>query len=643
MSVSIISCPNCHTMLLDDTVQCPNCRHILGKGMLVETGERNTRSDVAYARQEDPCPSCGEMVRRGLVRCWNCSTFMRDDIAKSYQGMRQSPSPVIYSLPQDGADSDTGPTYQFEESTDDDQATGWIDDDLVNLPDIADDDLLLAPLVNAEPDEDDFETAPGFEPRVDETAVTETAASLQTISTVPPDVLDDILSSSDTEDTSWITGDPMPAEDLTASSDSDAPAPTSAPDGGDRSQPAANDTDSNVPHSVATAGDVLLQAALEQEAEATRRKKKPGRQASRGRVLVYCPNGHRIEVSERHRGQTGRCPKCKSPFFVPAEDWESRSAQSADENAGPTDSGQSGETADSESSQATGQKLRWMEDIRLHKVDPTKLKLKTDSLTGEFQPVDLHFADDNILLVSLAAGKGGLFGGGKKTSPDEARETVRTEVAEGKPLKDLSAAWSDAIDADAVSGIVIVQPAQDDYSSMFAGIPVFGEGRIAVRIPKAEGESLLRFLSFELSTFRRFAQNLDEVYHVSLPGAEFGIPMTDSFVEKVCHYSEQTLAVLQNVEFYQADPAFDVKLMGRECQGCGLVVSEDSRKKEKIGGTSGKGIAKAKCPKCEQRFGDISLFTIDVETQSASESSDDEGNAADSDADSSSASDESAT
>ena len=40
------------------------------------------------------------------------------------------------------------------------------------------------------------------------------------------------------------------------------------------------------------------------------------------------------------------------------------------------------------------------------------------------------------------------------------------------------------------------------------------------------------------------------------------------------------------------------------------MVSEESRKKEKLGGAAGKGIAKAKCPKCTQKFGEITLFGI---------------------------------
>ena len=45
----------------------------------------------------DPCPHCGEMVRTGLVRCWSCNGFMREDIAARYRDMTANPQQIIYS------------------------------------------------------------------------------------------------------------------------------------------------------------------------------------------------------------------------------------------------------------------------------------------------------------------------------------------------------------------------------------------------------------------------------------------------------------------------------------------------------------------------------------------------------------------
>ena len=64
------------------------------------------------------------------------------------------------------------------------------------------------------------------------------------------------------------------------------------------------------------------------------------------------------------------------------------------------------------------------------------------------------------------------------------------------------------------------------------------------------------------------------------------------------------------------------KLRGHRCTACGLVVSEESRRKEKIGGLNGKGLAKAKCPKCGGKFGTAPLYQVKqkaAETEAAGE------------------------
>ena len=67
MSVSIISCPSCQSLVLSDTIRCPTCKHIL-KEELAE-GAATDLPAVERATDEVPCPDCGEKVREGLVRC----------------------------------------------------------------------------------------------------------------------------------------------------------------------------------------------------------------------------------------------------------------------------------------------------------------------------------------------------------------------------------------------------------------------------------------------------------------------------------------------------------------------------------------------------------------------------------------------
>ena len=74
----------------------------------------------------------------------------------------------------------------------------------------------------------------------------------------------------------------------------------------------------------------------------------------------------------------------------------------------------------------------------------------------------------------------------------------------------------------------------------------------------------------------------------------------------------QPLRILENIDFYKGDPGFKLKVIGYKCAGCGLVVSEDSREKEKIGGKDAKKIAKAACPKCKKPFGNLPQYVLDV-------------------------------
>jgi len=141
---------------------------------------------------------------------------------------------------------------------------------------------------------------------------------------------------------------------------------------------------------------------------------------------------------------------------------------------------------------------------------------------------------------------------------------------------------------------------------------VFGDGRIAVRLPKLDETSNPQFLSFNLSEFRRFSKILEEFYGLRGFGSESGIPLEDVYSDRLCHFSDQPLRILENLELYKNDPGFKLTKIGHKCAGCGLVFSEESREKEKIGGKDGKKIAKAKCPKCQKLIGDLPLYALET-------------------------------
>jgi len=353
----------------------------------------------------------------------------------------------------------------------------------------------------------------------------------------------------------------------------------------------------DVAHSVATGGDALLQVALaEQQEELDKKRKRKKMTGPRGEtsLLVFCPNGHRVEVDLKYRGMTGRCPKCKSPFFVPVPE-EAPEAQAAEQQA--------------EAKPGFGKFAHWMLDVHLHVVQPEKLKLKAGSLKADFQLFDLAFAEDELLAAAYSKKKGAAHQKSKKTAKD--REALQEYLKTGGPVADAPAADKFTLTAEQVKAAAVVQPAVYAHESMFAGIPVFGEWLMAVRLPLGNDPASAKFASFPLSEFRRFVEIMRTTYGVEDLCREIDVPLEDSFTEAKCHYSDQMLKSLENLGYYQADPAFKLKLVGRKCQACGLVVSEDSRKKEKIGGANGKAIAKAKCPKCQQKFGTKSLFALE--------------------------------
>jgi hypothetical protein len=365
-------------------------------------------------------------------------------------------------------------------------------------------------------------------------------------------------------------------------------------------QPAEAAEDTSVPHSVATAGDALLNAALQEETESQKRKARGGRRSHKGKALppgsfvVYCPQGCRIVVQEKHRGRTGRCPQCKSLFFVPPAPVAQAAGEATPEAAAP----------------ATSKYSAWIQDVRLHKVNPLKLKLKPDSLLNEFESQDLGIQPEHLLLVSVHVA-GGMFGGGG----DAKKKAVRDQIAEHLSMKGSPEGLPQkhtVLTVEALAGIKLVQPSTPGEESVFADIPVFGSGRIAVRVPAADTANERAYVSFGLSQFRTLCEALETfgVTHIRESAVKAGVPMTDETTEHVCHYTEARMQALNDIKYQQADPAMPLVLLGWKCAGCGLIVSEDARKKEKIGGKSESSVPKAKCPKCKKPMGNNRLMGL---------------------------------
>ncbi|MCH9653608.1 MAG: hypothetical protein K0U86_23515 [Planctomycetes bacterium] len=365
-------------------------------------------------------------------------------------------------------------------------------------------------------------------------------------------------------------------------------------------------------HSVATGGDVLLNVAMEEEKEDKKRRKGSGKRRRRrtgkveGGIVVYCPNGHRIRVRQEYRGALGKCPACSVMYLVPSiSDKEDETADQvpADEAAKTDEDIESGTLN-------AGAYTQWFNDLKLHSVDPTKLKLKPNSLEKSFVTIDLALSPEKILILGLV--KSGLLGGGSKEKQDKIRAEISQHLREEKEDSEIPAASVQMINADQIPSLRVAFPTMYDHESVFAGVPVFGKGRIAIALPKQEDAKENQYLTLSLTEYRKFFAAMSELYSLTNLGQDSGIPLTDQIKQVTCHYSEESFDILdnENLPLYEADSEIELTLAGRQCQACELIVSEDSRKKEKIGGKTGKGISKAKCPKCNEKFGNNSLWQI---------------------------------
>ena len=561
MSVSIQSCPSCRTLLLNDTVQCPLCQHVVKSDVAEQlSGELPGAVAVEDCSDGVQCADCGEVVRPELVRCWRCGAFLRADIAARYQEMQRNPSPVMYSESAGaGEPEDTALATAQQSSTIAGGAMAMVEDG----------DFELADGVNM---------SDGADFQMDDELLKHTEPVAQPVSDSPSGGSSDTETSDEAGGES--TGDP---EDVA-----------------DESQESTQTS-----HPLASSGDALLDIAMSEEAETRTRRQQGSASVTRGGVrataktgfIVFCPNGHPIEVQERHRGKSGKCPKCQSPFLVPQQNWNPAHA---------------GVEADVEAEESSIERffVDWLDDVHLHQVDPGGLKLKVGSLAAKFDVIDLGISAEALLLVKLVK-SGGLFGGGAVKKIPEVREQVRVHLEDVRSTDGLPAAEFISLAAETCEALRIVQPAPYAHESMFAGIDVFGEGRIGVRLPEDPDSKTIDFLSFSLSEFRRVSSRLEELYGIVAFGADVGVPLQDSPKEVTCHYNEETtMTVVEDATYYDVDDAYEVTRVGFRCGSCGLAVSEDARKKEKIGGKAGKGLAKAVCPKCKRIFGDNPLCEI---------------------------------
>ena len=139
---------------------------------------------------------------------------------------------------------------------------------------------------------------------------------------------------------------------------------------------------------------------------------------------------------------------------------------------------------------------------------------------------------------------------------------------------------------------------------------MFGTNRIAVKLPKTPDSTQPQYLSFCLSEFRAFVEGLQTACGVEGFGANTEVPLSDEYLTRKCALSSAPVKELTKLNYYVKDPGFKLEVTGWKCAGCGIYISEAARVEAKLGGANGKGIAKAKCPKCTKKFGDLPLYQL---------------------------------
>src|SRR5262245_44048607 len=588
MEVSIKECPACGAVVIGDEAVCSGC------GKQLPTAEVRQPAPERAAPSEAACPRCGMKVPRGVLRCRDCGTYMNPEVEAA--ALAQQANRVFAHGGSSGGLGGGGmafgtanynvlrtgsaPSSNFAEVADDDDFDLVPEVDLVdvNMRDIDEGRLRMKERDAARlGEEDDFELGDG-------SGAAEYGVATETEAPPAPGVAEDTEAPD------------KPADSASPATSSGPPVPA-------------------VAHSVETGGDVLLDAALAEQEEAAKRSKLGRRRLRRSavtaatgdRFLVFCPNGHRIQVQERHRGRTGRCPNCKALFFVPVPE----TTQTLGQAGGQTAAAGSAEQAPGAAPVPAGYS-KWITDVRLHRVNPAKLKLVPGSLEADYEAVDLGTCPEHLLVAVVYAGSGPFRAMQEPKKKAATRQAMLEHLSANKPLAELPVPNKYPLTPDLLAQLKIVQPSIPGEESLFADVPVFGLGRIAVRVPAADATGQRAYLSFTLSQFRQLSQTLAEPFGLADFGAGTSIPVADETTEAKCHYSDAAMQVLApgKLDYYKADPAIKLVVLGRRCEKCSLIVSEDSRKKEKIGGKSDASVASAKCPKCKSKFGKITLYGV---------------------------------
>ena len=599
-------------MVLADTYECTHCGHVFDEHKSRQLSQGTAPEDLKSASLEEECGNCGAMVRSGLVRCWNCNAFMREDIARRYQQLATTPQKIIYSDIPPEKRTDYLPPRVVAGS----QSEKVVAD--------ADAGFTLKGAKSVD----------GFRPDADFTldnSVLKVSSGINVPQVSVPQVNAPESKTCNVEDgpdkpKSTTPGGAVKEDSSHASARNNGDAAATA----DTADPsAANAQPGHVKNTAASSGDAddLLSIAMAEEKESDEKKGRGGR-GTVTQILIPCPKcSNLVRASEQQAGKKVRCPKCKGPVAIPA-----------------IPAPKPRRKAKASSQPKVSVNVTWLSDAWLHVFSPTSVVLKPGSMAEPHSMVDIAVTEAGVFLVSYgkdAAKKGAadqneggvlsfvrtkLFGFlGKGASDvtkaaDELRQNykqVREQVSKTGEFKNLPNAEVRTIDSKQLALAKLVQPIVKAHESMFAGVPVFGEGRIALYLPIEGAEGEQSYLSLTISSFRMLSEKLKTQFSIEFTVEENGVPATEKMESHTCSLDQTKFDAIQDVVYYEQDSSFDLELVGHRCASCGATVSEEGRKKAKLGGIAGKGLAKAKCPKCGGKFGTDPLYKVIKSTEEA--------------------------
>ena len=341
--------------------------------------------------------------------------------------------------------------------------------------------------------------------------------------------------------------------------------------------------------------DDLLAIAMQDEREVKKRRSDKLADRKQKQMLVPCACGAWIRVHESQAGKSVRCRKCKQPVIVPQirRNAEKKKTENTDALA--------------------RMDVTWIEGVRFIRLAPTSIVLKPGSVADKFIEADLAIMVSQIVIIAFSGGskkKSGLLGKAPKVDRAEQRKQLREQISKTGNFNGLADVEVHKVSADQVAEIRLVQPILKASDSMFAGVPVFGDGRLAVFLPISLENGEQAYCSQTLSAFRTLSDLLKKKFNLELPAVENGVPTAEKIDNLSCFINQSRVESLRDVNYYEQDPAFELELSGFRCKACTAVISEEGRLKNKLGGANGKAIAKAKCPKCSGKMGEERLYRI---------------------------------